>query len=269
MAGVMGDAEVADLRGRYGGALLRLALWLCDGDHGRAEDLVQETWVRAWRHPEALTGGQHPLPWLFTVTRRLAIDGHRRRQHRPEVSQETLDREPAVSDGTDRLLDAQSIAAAMARLSHPHRQVIIELYYRDLSVTEAAVVLGIPPGTVKSRTFYALKALRLALGEAAQQDVPAGDALRPALAWAVVPGRGSVALDFPSGPDHRGAVRARRRPRGGITPARADDAPGLPSACPLALPVTDGVSLVACSAMTPHCTRLRTIPPLRRRSVSC
>ena len=167
MTAVMDEARITDLRAQYGGALLSLALRLSDGDHGRAEDMVQETLLRAWQHPEAMAGGQHPLPWLFTVTRRLAIDAHRRRQHRPsEVSQETLLHEVAADDDPDRLLDAQVIAAAVARLSADHRRVITELYYRDRSVAETAVVLGIPLGTVKSRSYYALKMLRLALREA-------------------------------------------------------------------------------------------------------
>jgi RNA polymerase sigma-70 factor (ECF subfamily) len=165
MTAVMDEAEVADLRARYGGPLLRLALRLADGDHGRAEDLVQETLIRAWQHPEALADGP-ALPWLFTVARRLAIDAYRYRRSRPEVSQETLEREPVAGDSIGRALDAQVIAVAVARLSAPHREVIIALYYHDRSVTETADALGIPPGTVKSRSYYALKALRVALEEA-------------------------------------------------------------------------------------------------------
>jgi RNA polymerase sigma-70 factor, ECF subfamily len=185
VATTLGDAELAELRTRYGGPLIRLAMRLTDGDKGHAEDLLQETLIRAWQHPEALDG-QPALPWLFTVCRRLAIDAYRRRTHRPaEVSHETLTHDPPSDDDPDRLLDAQIIAKAVARLSTNHRAVIIELYYRDRSVAETAVMLGIPQGTVKSRAYYALKMLRLAL------DVPATDTLSPALTRAAaVRGRG-------------------------------------------------------------------------------
>ena len=164
MAAVMDEARITSLRTEYGAALLNLALRLSDGDRGRAEDIVQETLLRAWLHPEALDG-RSPLPWLFTVARRLSVDAYRARRCRPEFSQETLDWEPA-DDGVDGTLDSLVIAAAVAKLSAPHRRVIVELFYRDRSVSETAATLGIPPGTVKSRTFYALKALRLALEEA-------------------------------------------------------------------------------------------------------
>ena len=94
-----------------------------------------------------MADGQHPLPWLFTVTRRLAIDAHRRRQHRPaEVSQETLLREVAADGEPDGLLDAQVIAAAVARLSRPARQVIVELFYRDRSSRKPPATPGSPRG---------------------------------------------------------------------------------------------------------------------------
>ncbi len=68
-------------------------------------------------------------------------------------------------DETDRAVEAWTIAEALARLSDPHREVLVECFYRGRSVAEAAAVLGIPPGTVKSRTHYAVRALRLVLEE--------------------------------------------------------------------------------------------------------
>ena len=71
---------------------------------------------------------------------------------------------PAAGD-TSRTLDSQAVAEALASLSQVHRQVIVETYYRGRSVAETAAALGIPAATVKTRTFYALKALKLALQE--------------------------------------------------------------------------------------------------------
>lgn len=158
------EAFIRALYAEHGGALLRYALHLTGGDRQRAEDLVQETVVRAWRHPEALAD-RPARPWLFAVARNLAVDAYRARQSRPpEVGQAALDTLPAHDDA-DRTLESWAVAEALASLRPDHRTVIVETYYRGCSVAEAAAALGIPPGTVKSRTYYALKALRLALQE--------------------------------------------------------------------------------------------------------
>jgi RNA polymerase sigma-70 factor, ECF subfamily len=161
---VADEAFIQALYADHGGALLRYALHLTGGDRQRAEDLVQETIVRAWRHPDALAD-RPARPWLFAVARNLAVDSYRARQSRPqEVGQAVLDTLPA-GDDVDRTLESWAVAEALASLRPDHRKVIIETYYRGASVAETAATLGIPPGTVKSRTFYALKALKLALEE--------------------------------------------------------------------------------------------------------
>lgn len=152
------------LYAEHGGALLRYALRLTGGDRHRAEDLVQETIVRAWRHPRAVTD-RPARPWLFAVARNLAVDAYRARRSRPtEVGQAVLETLPAEDD-PDRALESWTVVQALATLRPDHRNVIVETYYLGCSVSEAAAALGIPAGTVKSRTFYALKALKLALQE--------------------------------------------------------------------------------------------------------
>jgi RNA polymerase sigma-70 factor (ECF subfamily) len=148
-------------------ALLSYALRLVDGDRGRAEDVVQETLLRAWRHPEAMAPDRgSPRPWLFAVARRIVVDAHRRRRARPrEVGDDVLALIPTQDDDVDRALDAWLVADALDALSPAHREVLVQTYFAGRSVGEAARVLGIPPGTVKSRTHYALQALRLALLE--------------------------------------------------------------------------------------------------------
>ena len=158
------EAFVRALYAEHGGALLRYALHLMSGDRQRAEDLVQETIVRAWRHPDALTD-RPARPWLFAVARNLAVDSYRARQARPaELGEAALNLLPS-DDDADRTLESLAVADALSSLRPDHRQVLVETYYRGCSVAEAAATLGIPPGTVKSRTFYALKALKLALQE--------------------------------------------------------------------------------------------------------
>lgn len=160
------ETALRELYDAHAGALLAYAIRLTGGDRGRAEDVVQETLLRAWRHRHALDESRGPLrPWLFTVAHHVAIDAYRARAARPaEVGDAVLEAVPSADD-IDARLDRLLIADALTALSAEHRSVLIETYYRGRSVAEAAEALGVPPGTVKSRTFYALRALKLALAE--------------------------------------------------------------------------------------------------------
>lgn len=162
-----GRALLRALHEEHGNALLAYALRLCQGDRQRAEDLVQETLLRAWRHPESMDPARGSVrAWLFTTARNVAIDNWRRREARVSevVTDQVPERDPGW-DETDRAVEAWVVAEALRQLSPAHRQVIIECFYRGCSVAEAAARLGIPPGTVKSRTHYALRSLRLILEE--------------------------------------------------------------------------------------------------------
>jgi RNA polymerase sigma-70 factor (ECF subfamily) len=146
--------------------LLGYALRLTNGDRGRAEDVVQETLLRAWRHPEAIERSPETVrPWLFTVARHIAVDAYRARRARPQEAGPDGLEIIAVDDDVDRALEAWQVTDAIAGLSLDHRRVLLETYYRGRSVAEAAIELGVPAGTVKSRTYYALRALRLILEE--------------------------------------------------------------------------------------------------------
>jgi RNA polymerase sigma-70 factor (ECF subfamily) len=148
----------------HGGALLRFALKLTLGDRQRAEDIVQETLVRAWRHPEVVDGREQVIrSWLFTITRHVAIDMWRARSRGEEViDDEELDR-PDPTEQIEQAITALDVRAALARLTPEHRQVIEEMYFRGRQVTEIAQSLGIPEGTVKSRAYYAIRHLKLVL----------------------------------------------------------------------------------------------------------
>jgi RNA polymerase sigma-70 factor (ECF subfamily) len=135
------------------------------GDAQRAEDVVQETLLRAWRKAPSLSGDPSSLrPWLFAVARNLAIDEHRATVARGEERGVELPEVP-VAGQLDRALESWQITEALATLSLEHRQALVETYFRGRSVAEAAAILGVPPGTVKSRTYYALRSLRSALEE--------------------------------------------------------------------------------------------------------
>jgi len=139
------------------------ALRFTGGDHGRADDAVQETLLRAWRHSDTLDPARGcPRAWLFTTMRNLLIDDWRFRSGRPEVVTDEVP-ELGIQDDADHILQACLLRDALRQLSPAHRDVIVERFYRDRTVREAADRLGVAAGTVKSRTHYALQALKLAL----------------------------------------------------------------------------------------------------------
>lgn len=150
----------------HAGPVLGYVLRLTGGDRQRAEDVVQETMLRAWRHPEAALPAKGSLrPWLLTVARNIVIDHARARKARPhEVGEQALTT-ASVDDDIEAVLLAQDVSGALASLSTQHREVLVQTYYLGRSVAEAAAALSVPPGTVKSRTYYALRALRLAFEE--------------------------------------------------------------------------------------------------------
>ena len=163
--GAADDDLVRSLYAEHAAPLLGYVLRLT-GDRHQAEDVVQETLLRAWRHPEAVSGDRgSPAAWLRTVARHLVVDAARARRARPHEVGDAPLAALAVDDGTDRAVLAWEVTEALQMLSRDHRAVLLETYVRGRSVNDAARALGVPPGTVKSRTHYALRALRLALEE--------------------------------------------------------------------------------------------------------
>jgi RNA polymerase sigma-70 factor (ECF subfamily) len=155
-----------ELHDDHSAALWAFCLHLTGNDRPRAEDVAQETLLRAWRNAAVLTESKGSVrSWLFTVARNIVIDEWRtRRSQREFATAEPPEVEPA-GDQTDELLLSWVVAEALTALSAEHRAVLVECYYRGRPVAEVARRLEIPEGTVKSRTHYALRALRLALEE--------------------------------------------------------------------------------------------------------
>jgi RNA polymerase sigma-70 factor (ECF subfamily) len=160
-----GDALLRALYDQHAAVLWSFVVPLTGGDRMQAQDVVQETMLRAWKHPEVLAQSQRSArSWLFTVAHRIVIDEWRRARTGREVLSETVP-EVIQPDRTEAMLNVWLIADALDTLSPDHRAVIVECYYRGRSTSQAAEALGIPDGTVKSRTHYALRALRLSLQE--------------------------------------------------------------------------------------------------------
>ena len=154
------------LHDEHAAALWGYCVRLTNGDRARAQDIVQETLLRAWRNPRILDQQEGSArAWLFTVARHLVIDEWRTRRARLEVVTAEPPESTPVGDHTDELLQSWVVADALSRISEEHRQVLVECFYRGRSVADVARRLDIPEGTVKSRTHYGLRALKLALEE--------------------------------------------------------------------------------------------------------
>jgi RNA polymerase sigma-70 factor (ECF subfamily) len=160
------DAIVSALYRTYRDPLLAFVLRLTAGDREQAEDVVQETLVRAWREAGRLDlSGPSLMPWLATVARRIVIDEHRRKRVRPAETGEGVVAEMPVDDDTAATILRVMVADAMRELSPAHREILNATILCDQTVNQAASTLGLPVGTVKSRVFYALRALHVVLEE--------------------------------------------------------------------------------------------------------
>jgi RNA polymerase sigma-70 factor (ECF subfamily) len=161
------DAGVRAVYAAHGPELYRFAVRSL-GDRGLAEEAVQETFVRAWRAADRFDDELGSLrTWLFAIVSNVVIDLSRARAVRPGLSQV----DAASDDGLfvdlafDQVLTAWQVEEALRMLSDEHRSALVEVHYKGRAYTEVASSLGVPVGTVKSRVYYALKAMRLALEE--------------------------------------------------------------------------------------------------------
>ena len=149
----------------YGGELYGFALNAL-GDRGAAEEIVQEVFLRAWRNAGRYDPERAAVrTWLYQIARNAIIDSRRRAAVRPGLPQhEPLD-EHAGGASLDQAMLGWQVAAALERLTPEHRQMIRMAQFRGLTMREIAAHTGLPLGTVKSRTWYALRSLRLVLEE--------------------------------------------------------------------------------------------------------
>jgi RNA polymerase sigma-70 factor (ECF subfamily) len=160
-----GDRERAlpELYRRYERRIYGLGVHLL-GDQGLAEELVQETFLRVWRTADRFDVARGSASsFIFAIARRLAIDLWRRpssRPFHPEVEPDAAP-DPAI----DHLLLQLAVRDALDSLSEAHRQVLELSFHTDLTQAQVAARLGISLGTVKSRTYHAVRALHRIVDE--------------------------------------------------------------------------------------------------------
>lgn len=159
------DTHVVSEIYREHGPALRRFVMRASGDRDTAEDILQETVIKVWQKAPQLTGSLRS--YLFATARNILIDRHRRAAVRPQTTSLTDATQLPSSDAApiEELLDRVVVEEALLRLSDEHRQVVLQLHYCGATVAQAAAHLGIPEGTVKSRAYYAVRALRSVLAE--------------------------------------------------------------------------------------------------------
>jgi RNA polymerase sigma factor (sigma-70 family) len=163
-----GDREAfARLYDMYGGAAYSLAVRIVR-DRALASDVVQNTFLAIWTQARTFDSSRgQPSTWILTMTHHKAVDMVRREERRRaeplDDAPAAADPEPAVEHQAWLGVAREQIAAALARLPDPHREVIELAYFAGYTQSELAERLAVPIGTVKSRTFAAMNALREAL----------------------------------------------------------------------------------------------------------
>ena len=158
------DESMRALLRAYGGGLYGFALKRL-GDRGLAEEALQEVMVRVWRNAESFDDERGSFrSWVYQIATNVVIDLNRRRQARPPLAQLAFD--SAIELGSlEEEMERWQLHMAIANLRPEHREVIALVHFEGLKLREAAEGLRIPVGTVKSRCYYALESLRIALEE--------------------------------------------------------------------------------------------------------
>lgn len=145
---------------RYGGPLFGYGIRLLK-DRGMAEELVQDTFVRLWRGAGRFDPERGSVrTWIYAIARNSAIDLQRRRAARPLDVDEPAPEAFGSVEPHAQLVEQLEVRDAMRGLSHKHRQVLVLAYDEGLTQSQIAARIDAPVGTVKTRTFHALGAMR-------------------------------------------------------------------------------------------------------------
>jgi RNA polymerase sigma-70 factor, ECF subfamily len=161
-----GDIEVpmTELYRRYGKRLYCFGMQVL-GNSGLAEEMVQESFVRLWRTAGRFEASRASVStYLYVIARSAAADIRKRPSSRPLLPVEEADA-PPQADGADQIIDGLIVHQALGTLSPAHREVLRLAHEQDLTQSQIAERLGLPLGTVKTRMFHGMRALRSALAE--------------------------------------------------------------------------------------------------------
>lgn len=172
-----GDADaVRALYRQYGGAVYSVALRAL-GNPSLAEEATQATFLKAWRSADRVEPGRDLAPWLCTIARRTAIDLWRRESRRPTADYDELDAEGGnggalvtLPPSLEQAWSAFEVRRAVDGLEEDERAVVRLQHFEGLSHSEIAEKLGVPIGTVKSRSHRAHRRLAARLGHLAEED---------------------------------------------------------------------------------------------------
>jgi RNA polymerase sigma-70 factor (ECF subfamily) len=163
---VLPDAAMRAVYDAHGAELFRFARRSL-GDPGLAEEAVQEAFVRAWRASSTYDPARaSQRTWLFAILRNVVIDLARARGSRPPMAfggshaDDERGAERLVDDGIDRMLTVWEVEAALSELAEDQRRALVEVHWRGRPYADVADELGVPEGTVKSRVYYGLRAMR-------------------------------------------------------------------------------------------------------------
>lgn len=160
------EDDVRQAYAAHGGEVYRLAHRAL-GDAGAAQDVVQETFLRAWRAGDRFDPSRGSLrTWLFAIARNVVTDAARARAVRPVTTELSPQTDlPTATDEWEALVRRVLVETALDRIGAEHRQALQQTYLADRPCSEVAAELGIPESTLRSRVFYGLKALRIAMEE--------------------------------------------------------------------------------------------------------
>src|SRR6478672_4795752 len=159
-----GDADaVREVYRRYAGRLHALCRSLL-GDPALVDDAVQQTFLQAWRAASRFDAARPLSAWLYAIARRVCIDEYRKASRAPAVGRED-DQIDGVVDGPsfDRAWTVYEVRRAVDELPADEREVVRLASLEGWSLLEIAAHLGVPLGTVKSRSFRAHRRLTAAL----------------------------------------------------------------------------------------------------------
>ena len=158
-----GDADaIRELYGEFGRPLFAAAYRML-GDRDLAQEAVQQAFLQAWRASDRFDANRDIAPWLFSIVRRTAIDIHRRERRHPTEGLGGI--EPTEDGHMESAWRVFEVRRALESMPDDEREVLAATHFEGLTHEEAATKLGIPVGTVKSRSHRAYNRLRAMLGD--------------------------------------------------------------------------------------------------------